>query len=204
MARYRGPRVKKMRALGLKLPGLSAKSIENRPYPPGEHGQARRRKLSDYALQLREKQKLKLNYGLREKQLRRLLKESKNQRQLPTGEKLIELLERRADNVVFRAGFAATIPQARQLISHGHILVNGRKMDIASYRVNPGDILSLRTKSQNLDLVVESLAGVYQRPDWMDFDDGKRAATVKALPTPEYILFPIEVQLVVEYYTKSL
>ena len=90
MARYRGPRVKKMRALGLKLPGLSAKSIENRPYPPGEHGQARRRKLSDYALQLREKQKLKLNYGLREKQLRGLLKESKNQRQLPTGDKLIE------------------------------------------------------------------------------------------------------------------
>jgi small subunit ribosomal protein S4 len=193
-----------MRALGLKLPGLSAKSIENRPYPPGEHGQARRRKLSDYALQLREKQKLKLNYGLREKQLRRLLKESKNQRQLPTGDKLIELLERRADNVVFRAGFAATIPQARQLISHGHVMVNGRKMDIASFRVAPGDILSLRTKSQNLDLVVESLAGVYQRPEWMDFDESKRSATVKALPTPEYILFPIEVQLVVEYYTKSL
>ena len=204
MARYRGPRVKKMRALGLKLPGLSAKSIENRPYPPGMHGQARRRKLSDYALQLREKQKLKLNYGLREKQLRRLLKESKKQRVLPTGDKLIELLERRADNVVFRAGFAATIPQARQLISHGHILVNGRKMDIASFRVSPGDIVSLRTKSQNLDIVVESLAGIYQRPDWMEFDDSKRSATVKDLPSPQYILFPIEVQLVVEYYTKSL
>jgi len=123
---------------------------------------------------------------------------------LPTGDKLIELLERRADNVVFRAGFAATIPQARQLISHGHVMVNGRKMDIASFRVAPGDVLSLRTKSQNLDLVVESLAGVYQRPEWMDFDESKRAATIKALPTPEYILFPIEVQLVVEYYTKSL
>ncbi len=204
MARYRGPRLKKMRALGLKLPGLSAKSIENRPYPPGEHGQARRRKLSDYALQLREKQKLKLNYGLREKQLRRLLKESKNQRQLPTGDKLIELLERRADNVVFRAGFATTIPAARQLINHGHILVNGRKMDIASYRVNPGDILSLRTRSQNLNIIEESLAGVYQRPDWIEFDDAKRAASIKDMPTYENILFPIELQLVVEYYTKSL
>ncbi|RYZ60910.1 MAG: 30S ribosomal protein S4, partial [Proteobacteria bacterium] len=121
MSRYTGPRVKKMRALGVELPGLSRKKIERRPYPPGQHGQARK-KVSEFALRLHEKQKLRYNYGIGERQLRGLMTEALSSKTAP-GKKLIELLERRLDNAVFRAGFALTIPAARQLVAHGHVLV---------------------------------------------------------------------------------
>lgn len=204
MSRYKGPRLKRMRALGLNLPGLSRKSIERRPYPPGEHGGDRRRKESDYGRQLKEKQKLRYNYGLGERQFRRLMVEARRSK-LETGKKLIELLERRLDNTVFRAGFAATIPAARQLVNHSHIRVNGRRVDIASYRVRPGDVITLRERSKKLALVKESVEQLsLTRPDWISWNGGELTATIEKLPDEESVPFPIDVQLVVEYYARQL
>ena len=148
MSRFTGPRVKVMRALGLELPGLSRKSIERRPYPPGQHGGRRRRRDSVYGQQLKEKQKLKMNYGVSERQMRRLIKQARRSKQ-ETGLKLLELLERRLDNVIFRAGYAPTIPAARQLVNHGHFRVNGRKVDVPSFSVGEGDVIELKEKSAN-------------------------------------------------------
>ncbi|MFT7579422.1 MAG: small subunit ribosomal protein S4 [Myxococcota bacterium] len=205
MSRYTGPRLKKMRSLGVDLPGLSRKSIERRPYPPGVHGpKASRRKLSDYARQLMEKQKLRLNYGVSERHLRRLVKEARRSK-LATGRKLIELLERRLDNVVFRSGLSSTIPAARQLINHGHVKVNGRRVDIASYRLRIGDEITLRDKSKKLTVVAESLESMSPyRPDWVEFKADQHKATVKDLPTMETVPFALDLQLVVEFYSKRL
>ena len=204
MSRYKGPRLKRMRALGLNLPGLSRKSIERRPYPPGEHGGDRRRKESDYGRQLKEKQKLRYNYGLGERQFRRLMVEARRSK-LETGKKLIELLERRLDNTVFRAGFAATIPAARQLVNHSHIRVNGRRVDVASYRVRPGDVITLRERSKKLALVKESVEQLsLTRPDWISWNGGELTATIEKLPDEDSVPFPIDVQLVVEYYARQL
>ncbi len=195
-----------MRALGIDLPGLSRKSMWNRPYPPGVHGpkSARRRKMSDFKKQLLEKQKLRFNYGLSEGQFRRLYREAVHSRE-PSGDKLLELLERRLDNFVFRAGFAATIPAARQLVCHGHLLVNGKRLDIPSYRVREGDVVGLRERSQNLAAVDASLEDVrIVRPEWIEFDEGKKTATAKALPRPDSVPFPLEIDLVIEYYSKRL
>ena len=131
MSRYTGPRLKKCRALDVDLPGLTRKR-RKRTYRPGQHGPGFRRKVSDYGRRLMEKQKIRFNYGLGERQLRRLVSDARRS-QLSTGDKLMELLERRLDNVVFRAGFTPTIPAARQLVNHGHILVNGRKASIPSF-----------------------------------------------------------------------
>jgi len=204
MSRYLGPRVKKMRALGVVLPGLSTKNIERRPQPPGQHGPNRRRKPSDYALRLNEKQKIRWNYGLSEKQLKRLMRESLASR-VATGQKLIELIERRLDNVVFRAGLAPTIPAARQLVNHGHLKVNGRRVDIASFRVRQGDKIEFRKRSQTLKSVTEALQaqGPF-RPDWLKVDDVKRCVEVTGLPDGNAAPFPLEIQLVVEFYSRSL
>lgn len=193
-----------MRALGVDLPGLSRKSIERRPYPPGMHGPKSRRKLSDYARQLMEKQKLRLNYGVSERQLRRLMKEARGAKD-PTGKKLIELLERRLDNVVFRAGFAHTIPAARQLVNHSHVRVNGRKVNIPSYRLRPGDVVSFRERSKNLTIVVDAVQSQSPlRPEWLDVAQNDRKASMRDLPTVESVPFTIDLQLVVEYYSKRL
>lgn len=206
MSRYTGPRVKRMRALGIDLPGLSRKSMWDRPYPPGVHGpkSARRRKMSDFKKQLLEKQKLRFNYGLNEGQFMRLYREAVHSKE-PSGDKLLELLERRLDNTVFRAGFAPTIPAARQLVCHGHFLVNGRRLDIPSYRVREGDVISLRERSQNLVAVDASLEDVrLARPDWIEFDETKKTATIKSLPKVDSVPFPLEIDLVIEYYSKRL
>ena len=204
MSRFTGPRVKVMRALGLELPGLSRKTIERRPYPPGQHGQNRRRKVTDFGRQLKEKQKLRFNYGLSERQFRRLMAEAKASK-LATGQKLLELLERRLDNVVFRTGFAPTIPAARQLVNHGHITVNGRRVDIASYRVSAGDVIRPRKRSLGLAAITSSLEELsLTRPDWMAFDGKKMLAQITTIPTAESVPFPIDVQLVVEYYSKRM
>ena len=204
MSRYTGPRVKKMRALGIDLPGLTRKSMWDRPYPPGVHGpkSARRRKMSDFKKQLLEKQKLRVNYGLTERQFRRLYKEAVRSKD-PSGDKLLELLESRFDNFVFRSGFGPTIPAARQLINHGHFLVNGKRLDIASYRIRIGDVVTLRERSKSLAAVEASLGDVrLTRPEWIDMDEEKRASTVKELPKPDSVPFPIEIDLVIEYYSK--
>jgi len=193
-----------MRALGLNLPGLSRKSIERRPYPPGQHGGDRRRKESDYGRQLKEKQKLRFNYGLGERQLRRLVVDARRSK-METGKKLIELLERRLDNVVFRAGFAPTIPAARQLVNHAHIMVNGRRVDIPSFQVSAGDIITVRDRSRKLQILKDSLESPsLQKPDWMTIDGGDLKATVDSLPDETSVPFPLEVQLIVEYYARML
>ncbi len=204
MSRFTGPRLKKMRALGLDLPGLSRKSIERRPYPPGMHGGGRRRKESTYARQLKEKQKLRWNYGISEKQLRRLVVAARRSK-TDTGRKILELLERRLDNVVFRAGFAPTIPAARQLVNHGHFLLNGRKCDISSAIVTSGDTLVLRPKSHKMQIVIDTLASPsLQRPDWIDVDASKFESKLTSTPDENSIPIPIDVQLVVEYYARQL
>lgn len=203
MSRYTGPRVKVMRALGVELPGLSTNKIERRPYRPGQHGQARR-KLSEYAVRLIEKQKLRLNYGVTERQLRGLMQEARASKET-TGTKLIELLERRLDNVVFRAGFARTIPAARQLVNHGHILVGGRRVDIASFRVSRGQIVSVRERSRALTPVKDGaeVAAGFQTP-WLQVDKDTFQATVTGLPDETSTLFPVQLQLVVEFYSQML
>lgn len=203
MSRYIGPRLKKSRALGVDLPGLSPKTIEKRPYPPGQHGQARK-KLTEFALRLREKQKVRFNYGVTERQLRHLVEEAKTSK-MATGYKLIELLERRLDNVVFRAGFARTIPGARQLINHGHVLVNGSRVDIASYRTSKDDVISLRDRSKKIASVVagREIAEGFGT-SWLAVDSEALRATITALPDETATLFPLQVQLIVEYYSQRL
>ncbi len=198
MSRYTGPRVRVMRALGVNLPGLSHKVIERRPYPPGQHGQARK-KLSEYAVRLQEKQKLRYYYGVTEGQLRRVLRDAVASKQ--RGDKLIELLERRLDNAVFRAGFARTIPAARQLVSHGHVLVDGRRVDIASYRLGAGQQLTLSERAwKNPDVIAARSDATAPRASWLAIDENTRSARVVALPDPSSILFPLNVQLVIEFY----
>lgn len=203
MSRYTGPRLKVMRALGVELPGLSRKSIASRPNPPGQHG-GRMRKKSEYGMQLAEKQKIRFNYGLGETQLRRLVAEAEQSRD-PTGDKLLELAERRLDNVVFRAGFAPTGVAARQLVRHGHVLLNGRRADIPSLRTKPGDMIALTGRGLRIPSVVESLAApALERPEWIAFDEVARTARIARLPSADEVPFPIEIKQVVEYYANRL
>jgi len=203
MSRYTGPRLKKVRALDAALPGLTPKIAERRPYPPGQHGQARR-KYSVYGLRLREKQKLRFNYGLTEAQLRRVVEEARHARGI-TGDVILEYLERRLDCIVWRAGFAVSIPAARQLVTHGHVRVNGRRLDIPSARLSAGDTVTLRPSFLDNPQVKECLAsGAHQRPNWMRWDDATHAATVQTLPDRESVLLVVDVQLVVEHYARSL
>lgn len=184
------------------LPGLTRKTIERRPYAPGQHGQGRRRRPSEYAMQLTEKQKLVFNYGLREKQMRRLFEEAKSARGV-TGDRVLEFLERRLDSTVFRAGFARTIPAARQLVNHGHIRVDGKKVDIASFRLEVGQEVSVRPRPGVVALVENSIA-LHSLPDadWLDIDPDKQSFKVRVLPGPEALLFEVDMQLVVEFYSK--
>ncbi|MDA0190804.1 MAG: 30S ribosomal protein S4 [Proteobacteria bacterium] len=199
MARHTGPRLKIVRALGVELPGLTRKSPGERNYPPGQHGQ-RQRKKSDFGVKLMEKQKLRFNYGVSEKQIRRLFSEAKADK-APTGSKLLELLERRLDNVVFRAGFAPTIVAARQLVSHRHVRLNGRPVSIASIRVRPGDTVSLGEKGRAIPMVRECLEEpALTRPEWLSFNENGPSATITRVPDASEVPFPIEVQHVVEYY----
>ena len=203
MSRFTGPRLKVQRALGTELPGLSAKKPERRPYPPGQHGQARK-KLSEYALRLQEKQKVRLNYGVTERQLRHLMEEARASSGT-TGHKLIELLERRLDNVVFRAGFARTIPAARQLVNHGHILVDGKRVDIASFRTTKGQVITVHERSKNIAAIVAGFEAANRfQTSWLEVDQNERKATITALPDETSVLFPLQTQLVVEYYSQRL
>lgn len=199
MARYTGPRLKVIRALGTELPGLSRKSIKNRKNPPGQHG-AKNRRRSDYALRLIEKQKLRYNYGITEKQIQRLFREAKSSKE-PTGDKLLELLERRLDNFVFRAGFAPSTVAARQLVRHRHVLLNGRAVNIPSIRINKDDVITLTDKGAKIPATAECLESpVLERPEWLSFDASQRTATVSRAPEANEVPFPIDVQHVVEYY----
>lgn len=205
MSRFTGPRLKVMRALGIDLPGLSRKTIEARPTPPGQHGnKASRKRRSDFGVKLLEKQKVRFNYGLTETQMRRLILDARKGKE-PTGERLLQLLERRMDNVVFRAGFAPTVIAARQLVSHGHLMLNGKPANIPSIRLNVGDEITMKAKSKNIPMVVETIKQPsLERPEWLAWEADKQVAKVAHLPAMTDVPFPVDVQLVVEYYANRV
>ena len=208
MARYRGPVEKIERRFGvsLNLKGerrLAGKSaLEKRPYGPGQHGQ-RRKKISEYGLQLNEKQKAKFMYGVSEKQFRNLFKEA-NRQVGNTGENLIKLLETRLDNVVYRMGFATTRRFARQLVTHGHILVDGKRVNIPSYRVKPGQKIEIREKSKNNIQIKRSIELTNQTGivDWVDVDKEKLFGIFTRIPQRSEVEIPVEERLIVELYSK--
>ncbi|HIJ77129.1 MAG TPA: 30S ribosomal protein S4, partial [Deltaproteobacteria bacterium] len=177
-------------------------AIERRNYPPGQHGQ-NRGKLSDYGLQLREKQKIKRIYGLVEKQFESYFKEADRQKGV-TGTNFLVLLERRLDNTVYRLGFANSRSQARQLVRHDHFLVNGRKVNIPSYLLRPGDAVAVAEGSRNLQIITESMGALPRRglPAWLDLDTSKFEGTFKVYPAREEMNLPVQEQLVVEFYSK--
>jgi len=177
-------------------------AIERRNYPPGQHGQSRG-KLSDYGLQLREKQKIKRIYGLVEKQFESYFEEAERQKGV-TGTNFLVLLERRLDNTVYRFGFANSRSQARQLVRHNHFLVNGRKVNIPSYLLRPGDAIAVVEASRNLQTINESMGALPRRglPAWLDLDASKYEGTFKTFPARDEMNLPVQEQLVVEFYSK--
>ena len=208
MARYRDSVCKLCRREGMKLflKGdrcfSTACAIERRNYPPGEHGQ-RRIKLSDYGIQLREKQKMKRMYGLLEGQFRRAFAQAERQPGI-TGENLVRLLERRLDTVVHRLGFAASRAQARMFVRHGHIQVNGRAVNIPSLLVQPGDVIEVRGKSRELLVVKAALEGAKKRglPAWLELDGSALRGTVRSFPARADLTLPVQEQLIVALYSK--
>jgi len=204
MARYTGPKVKISRRLGVNIfeNEKGSKALNKRPYPPGEHGRSRRRQPSEYLLQLQEKQKAKYIYGVLERQFSNLYKEASRQKGV-TGENLLRMLEQRLDNIVFRAGWASTRPQARQFVSHGMINVNGRRVDIPSYRVRKGDVITLRDKSRNMIVIRHNMDTIDRlKPAWIEIGDSGFQVTINDLPVREQIDVPVREQLIVELYSK--
>lgn len=178
-------------------------AFDRRSYPPGEHGERRGRKTSDYGIQLREKQKIKRIYGLSEKQFHLFFERAERQRGI-TGTNLLVALERRLDNVVYRLGFANSRSQARQLVQHRHFLVNGRRVNIPSFQVNVGDTVEVREGSRNVQVIQEALDAVVRRgvPPWLDLEKDRLRGVVKSLPVREDLTMPMQEQLVVELYSK--
>jgi small subunit ribosomal protein S4 len=208
VARYTGAVCRQCRREGLKLFLKGERcytdkcAIERRNYPPGEHGQARP-KFSEYSIQLREKQKLRRMYGVLEGQFRRYFAMADRAKGV-TGETLLQLLERRLDNIVYRMGFSTSRAEARQLVRHGHFRVNGRKVDIPSFLVKPGDAVAVRDKSRKVTRIQESLELAQRRgiPDWLDVQAESFSGVVKALPVRADLTMPINEKLVVELYSK--
>lgn len=201
MSRYRGPRLRIVRRLG-ELPGLTRKSAR-RAYPPGQHGQ-NRKKRSEYAIRLEEKQKLRMNYGLTEKQMLRYVRKARRVAG-STGQVLLQLLEMRLDNTVFRMGMAPTIPAARQLVNHGHLTVNGRVVDIASYQCRPGEEVAVRNREASKKLVEANLQypGLANLPSHLEFDKTKLSGKVNSIIEREWVALQVNELLVVEYYSRQ-
>ena len=205
MARYTGPKVRISRRLNVNIfeNEKGSKALERRPFPPGQHGRTRRRGAgSEYLSQLQEKQKAKYIYGLLERQFRKTYEEA-NRLAGPTGENLLRLLEQRLDNIVYRAGWASTRPQARQFVNHGLINVNGKRVDIASFTVKKGMVISLTEKARNM-IVIQHNLDVLDRSviGWLETGDGGKQVTVRDLPQREHIDVPVREQLIVELYSK--
>ncbi len=209
MARYNGSLCRLCRRENLKLFLKGDRcfgdkcAFERRPYAPGQHGQRRGRKFSDYRLQLREKQKVKRIYGVLEKQFRGYYYRAERQKGI-TGISLLMLLECRLDNVVYRMGMAASRNQARQLVRHNHFLVNNQKVNIPSYRVSPGDVVEVREKSRTVQQILDAMETVVRRgiPAWIDIEKEKFRGVLKTLPNREDLTMPIQEQLIVELYSK--
>lgn len=209
MARYTDSVCRMCRREGLKLflKGERCYSdkcaIERREYAPGQHGQGRRSKLSEFGVQLREKQKFRRVYGILEKQFRRLFAQAERSRG-ETGKELIKNLEARLDNLVYRFGFASSRSEGRLLVIQGHFLINGHKVDKPGYQLRAGDVISLREKSQKITRILGALDAVQRRgvPEWLELDREKLTGTVRSLPEREQITFPLSEQLIVEFYSK--
>lgn len=200
MARYRGPKQKLARRFGEPIFGPS-KALERKPYPPGQHGPGRRRRESEYAIQLKEKQKAKHTYGLLERQFHNLFEKAARKKGI-TGENLLKFLESRLDNTVFRLGLARTRRQARQLVNHRHVTVNDTVTDIPSAQVRPGDVIAMKEQSRDLEVVVESLERHRRRFPWLEIDPEKRQGKFLEMPQREDIPENINEQLIVELYSK--
>lgn len=208
MATYRGPVCRLCRREGVKLFLKGTRcmtekcAIERRSYPPGQHGQARTR-VTEYSAQLREKQKLRRIYGLMERQFRGTFHKAERKSGV-TGDDLLILLERRLDNVVYRLGFASSRKQARQIVNHGHVLLNGKKADIPAYTVKSGDVVAIRQRSREIPTIVSSLESAESRgtPSWLELDRNALKGEVKAFPTKEEIALPVNEQMVVELYSR--
>lgn len=200
MARYTGPNNKRARRVGFSILETGT-DISRRPYGPGQHGSDRKRKPSNYSVQLTEKQKARFMYGISEKQFKKLVNESGKMKGVH-GENLFILLESRLDNIVYRIGFANTRRAARQLVNHGHITVNGKKVDIPSYRVKVGDVISLKEKSMNHPAVLASLEKVNKRVDFISYDESKKQATYVRYPERSELNADINDALIVEFYSR--
>ncbi len=199
MSRYTGPTWKISRRLGYSL-SETGKELKKRPYAPGQHGQ-RRSKVSDYGTQLHEKQKVRFTYGISEKQFRKTFEDA-NIREGKHGENFLKLLESRLDNVVYRLGLAKTRAQARQLVNHGHFLVDGQKVDIPSYRLVPGQKVTLKESSRNLQVILQAIEGQYASVDFVSFDKDSMTGTFVRYPQRNEILTEINEQLIVEFYNR--
>jgi small subunit ribosomal protein S4 len=209
MARYIGPVCRLCRREGMKLFLKGERcytekcGIEKRNFAPGQHGKTRKQKMAGYGVQLREKQKVKRIYGVLEDQFRRYFEQAERTRGI-TGETLLQLLERRLDNIIYRLGLATSRAQARQLVRHGHFLINGRKVDVPSYSLKAGDVVTVRGTSAQNATIQHAIEEVKGRgiPEWLSFDSGQLAGRVTSLPTREQINLPVQEQLIVELYSK--
>ena len=200
MSRYTGPSYKKARRVGFST-SETGKELARRPYRPGQHGQDRKGKLSDYGTQLKEKQKVRFMYGVNERQFRKTFDEAAKMKGIH-GTNFLRLLESRLDNLVYRIGFANTRRGARQLVNHGHVTVNGKKVDIPSYRCKPGDVISLKGDDKNLKVVAEALSKISKRVDFINYDEGKMEATYVRMPERGELNADINESLIVEFYNK--
>jgi small subunit ribosomal protein S4 len=203
MSRYTGPSWKISRRLGISLSG-TGKELARRPYAPGQHGPNSRNKLSEYGLQLAEKQKLRHTYGLNERQFRNLFVAAAKFKEGTLGYNFMILLERRLDNVVYRLGLATTRRAARQLVNHGHITVDGKRVDIASYRVEVGQVIGVRAKSQNNTVIKEAVEATVARPSFVTFDAEKLEGSLNRLPERDEFNQEINEALIVEFYNKQM
>jgi len=199
MANYTGPKVKLSRRVGVPIADVPKHTSKRQLNPPGQHG-FRGRRLRDFGIRLNEKQKLRYHYNVMERQMRRYVDRSSRTKG-NTGEVMLRMLEERLDNVIRRLGWARTIWQARQFVAHGHVLVNGRKTDVPSYSVSPGDQLTLK-KETGKKVVRESLESLpgHEAPDWLSFDPSTLTAKVQHVPTSEDVPFDVNMNLIVEYY----
>lgn len=205
MARYRGPRLKVCRSVGTVLPGLTAVATLDRPFPPGEHGAKRKGKPSDYKIRLIEKQKARWHYGILEKQFRRYVAEASRLKGA-SGDNLIMLLESRLDNIVWRMGLARTIPAARQLIVHRHILIDGKRVDRPSFQVKPGQEISVKERTRSKAYITEALAQgtTVTKPAWIEFDPAKCAGKLLAKPDRHDVPFELNEAAIIEFYSQQL
>jgi small subunit ribosomal protein S4 len=205
MARYTGPRIKKCRSVGIILPGLTTRPELKRPFPPGDHGAARKRKPSDFKVRLTEKQKARWHFGVNERQFQRYVRRA-SQMKGPSGHNLLFLLQSRLDNVVWRMGLARTIPAARQLVVHGHVLVDGHRVDRPSFHVPVGATISVKGRSQSKSFVqevVEAHASL-ARPGWLEFDPAKVEGKLIARPERSDLPFELNENAIIEFYSQKI